>query len=225
LQTYFAILSKVLASTAQHKELTDVELMHLYLQTQNSSYFTQLYRRYAPKVYGKCISILKDQTEAQDAVQDIFVKVMLNLSGFNEKSQFSTWVYSITFNYCMDVVRKRKKNKLLFSDDIERAPDVADEEIPDSYFLDLSLPQLKEILNELPEGDRLVILYKYQDDMSIKEISEIIDKTESATKMKIKRAKMKAAEIFQRKFGTGENISHTDDIIVGASEVARKVVF
>ena len=196
-----------MSSTSQHKELTDVELMHLYLETQNSSYFTQLYRRYAPKVYGKCISILKDQTEAQDAVQDIFVKVMVNLSGFNEKSQFSTWVYSITFNYCMDVVRKRKKNKLLFSDDIERAPDVAEEEIPDSYFLDLSLPQLKGILDELPEGDRMVILHKYQDDMSIKEIAEIIDKTESATKMKIKRAKMKAAEIFQRKFGTGEVIS------------------
>ncbi len=195
-----------MSSTSQHKELTDVELMHLYLETQNSSYFTQLYRRYAPKVYGKCISILKDQTEAQDAVQDIFVKVMVNLSGFNEKSQFSTWVYSITFNYCMDVVRKRKKNKLLFSDDIERAPDVAEEEIPDSYFLDLSLPQLKGILDELPEGDRMVILYKYQDEMSIKEIAEIIDKTESATKMKIKRAKMKAAEIFQRKFGTGEVI-------------------
>lgn len=194
-----------MAVSAQNKDLTDVELMHLYLQSQNSFYFTQLYRRYAPKVYGKCISILKDHTEAQDAVQDIFVKVMLNLSGFNEKSQFSTWVYSITFNYCMDVVRKRKKNKFLFSEDIERAPDVADEdEIPDSYFLDLSLPQLKEILDELPEGDRLVILYKYQDDISIKEIAEIINKTESATKMKIKRAKMKAAEIFQRKFGKKE---------------------
>ncbi len=193
-----------MAATAQSKDLSDVELMHLYLQSQNSSYFTLLYRRYAPKVYGKCISILKDQTEAQDAVQDIFVKVMLNLSGFNEKSQFSTWVYSITFNYCMDVVRKRKKNKLLFSDDIERAPDVAEEEIPDSYFLDLSLPQLKEILDELPEGDRMVILYKYQDDMSIKDIAEIIDKTESATKMKIKRAKMKAAEISKRKFGDAE---------------------
>ena len=197
-----------MSSTAQHKELTDLELLHLYLETQNSSYFTQLYRRYAQKVYGKCISILKDQTEAQDAVQDIFVKIMINLSGFNEKSQFSTWVYSITFNYCMDVVRKRKKNKLLFSDDIERAPDVAEEEIPDSYFLDLSLPQLKGILDELPEGDRMVILYKYQDELSIKEIAEIIDKTESATKMKIKRAKMKAAEIFQRKFGTGEVISN-----------------
>ena len=103
----------------------------------------------------------------------------------------------------MDVVRKRKKNKLLFSDDIERAPDVAEEEIPDSYFLDLSLPQLKEILDELPEGDRMVILYKYQDDISIKDIAEIIDKTESATKMKIKRAKMKAAEIFKSKFGDG----------------------
>jgi RNA polymerase sigma factor (sigma-70 family) len=157
-----------------------------------------LYRKYSGKVYGKCISILKHEDEARDAVQDIFVKIMLNLGNFGEKSQFSTWIYSITYNFCIDVIRKKKKDKTLFSEDIERAPDVAADEVPDEYLLEMDMKYLKQVLEELPTGDKMILLMKYQDDMSIKEIADILDKTESAIKMKIKRAKHKAQEIFER---------------------------
>lgn len=183
---------------AQYKELSDVELVRMYLQTHNDSHFNALYRRYAAKVYGKCYSILKDTELAHDAVQDIFIKVMTSIAGFGEKSQFSTWLYSITYNYCIDSVRKKKKEKTMFAEDIERAPDVADEEVPDEYLMEMDVKYLKRVLEELPEGDKLVLLMKYQDDMSIKEIADIVNKTESATKMKIKRAKQKAFEIFEK---------------------------
>ena len=112
-----------------HKDLSDGEVIRLYLQTHRSDYFSVLYQRYASKVFGKCISILKDYDEAKDAVQDIFVKIMTHLVNFGERAQFSTWIYSITYNYCIDVIRKKKKEKMLFTDDIERAPDVAEEEV------------------------------------------------------------------------------------------------
>jgi RNA polymerase sigma factor (sigma-70 family) len=181
-----------------NRELSDSEIVREYLRTQNSSYFSMLYRKYSGKVYGKCISILKHEDEARDAVQDIFVKIMLNLGNFGEKSQFSTWIYSITYNFCIDVIRKKKKDKTLFSEDIERAPDVAADEIPDEYLLEMDMKYLKQVLEELPTGDKMILLMKYQDDMSIKEIADILDKTESAIKMKIKRAKHKAQEIFER---------------------------
>jgi RNA polymerase sigma factor (sigma-70 family) len=181
-----------------NRELSDSEIVREYLRTQNSSYFSMLYRKYSGKVYGKCISILKHEDEARDAVQDIFVKIMLNLGNFGEKSQFSTWIYSITYNFCIDVIRKKKKDKTLFSEDIERAPDVAADEVPDQYLLEMDMKYLKQVLEELPTGDKMILLMKYQDDMSIKEIADILDKTESAIKMKIKRAKHKAQEIFER---------------------------
>lgn len=121
------------------------------------------------------------------------------MAGFNEKSQFSTWVYSITYNYCIDIVRKQKKEKTLFSEDIERAPDVAEEEIPDEYLLEMDSKQLREVLNELSAADSAILLMKYQDDMSIKEIADLLGKTESAIKMKIKRAKHKAQDLFKQK--------------------------
>ncbi len=181
-----------------HKDLSDAEVIRLYLQTQRSDYFSVLYQRYASKVFGKCISILKDYDEAKDAVQDIFVKIMTNLVNFGERAQFSTWIYSITYNYCIDVIRKKKKEKMLFTEDIERAPDVAEEEVPDEFLLAMEVKDLKQVLETLPTGDRMILLMKYQDDMSIRDISEVLDKTESAVKMKIKRAKHKAQELFYK---------------------------
>ncbi len=182
--------------TSANKEMSDAEIIREYLKTQNSYYFSQLYRKYAGKVYGKCLSILRNEDEAKDAVQDIFVKIMLNLVNFGEKSQFSTWIYSITYNFCIDLIRKRKKEKTLFGDDMERAPDVAEDDVPDEFMLEMDVKYLKRVLEDLSTGDRMILLMKYQDDMSIKEIADTIDKTESAVKMKIKRAKYKAQELF-----------------------------
>jgi RNA polymerase sigma factor (sigma-70 family) len=174
------------------KSMKDLEVIHTYLQYQASRCFDLLYERYSSKIYAKCISLLKDEALAQDATQEIFLKIFLNLSKFGEKSRFSTWVYSITYNYCIDYIRRKKKQQAIFSDEMEKAPDLAVEEVSDKVILEMEIDKLKTVLSEIPTGDRAILLMKYQDGMSIKEISEILDKTESAIKMKIKRAKAKA---------------------------------
>ncbi len=184
---------------AQIQALSDSEIIREYLRTQRSDYFSMLYRKYADKVYRKCVTLLKDQGKAEDATQEIFVKVMMNLANFNEKAQFSTWVYSITYNFCIDIIRKEKKSKNLFVDDIERAPDVADE-IPDEFLLSMEIKRLRIILDKIPADDHAILLMKYQDDMSIKEIADALNKTESAVKMKIKRAKEKSQYVYQELF-------------------------
>ena len=184
---------------AQIQPLSDSEIIREYLRTQRQDYFSMLYRKYADKVYRKCITLLKDQGLAEDATQEIFVKIMLSLANFNEKAQFSTWVYSITYNFCIDIIRKQKKTKNLFVDDIERAPDVADE-IPDEFLRSMEVKRLRIVLDTIPTDDHAILLMKYQDDMSIKDIAEGMGKTESAIKMKIKRAKEKAQFVYKEKF-------------------------
>ncbi|GJM33243.1 MAG: DNA-directed RNA polymerase sigma-70 factor [Saprospiraceae bacterium] len=179
--------------------MQDLEVIHHYLETQASKCFSLLYTRYAGKIYSKCISLLKDEAMAQDATQEIFTKIFLNLSRFSEKSRFSTWVYSITYNYCIDFIRRKKKQKNLFSDEIENAPDLADE-IPDEALLQMEVRQLKKVLEEVADGDRAILLMKYQDDMSIKEIADILGKTESAIKMQLKRAKERAQRLRNQLF-------------------------
>ena len=182
--------------TLHKTKVSDEELVSNYVETQESRYLDKLYVKYSNKVFSKCISLLKNEALAQDATQDIFLKIFLNLAKFGGKSKFSTWIYSITYNYCIDLIRKAKKEKNIFSEDIENAPDLA-EEVPDSALLEIEVKKLKIILEKIPVGDKAVLLMKYQDDMSIKEISESLEKSESAIKMKIKRAKHKVQKVYK----------------------------
>jgi RNA polymerase sigma factor (sigma-70 family) len=182
--------------------LTDSQLIALYLQEQDARYFSQLYRRYAGKVFAKCISMLADHGIARDATQDVFIKILLNLSKFTEQSSFSTWVYSITYNYCIDLIRKKKKNILIFTEDMGRVSTEKEVEIPDSVILEMETNRLEKVMDKLPVGDKAILDMKYTDDMSIREIGEVLNKTESAIKMQIMRAKIKAQGIYTDLYGT-----------------------
>lgn len=190
--------------TATHKKtLTDEEAIDKYLATQSSVYFSMLYDRYITKVYSKCISLLKDEARAQDAAQEIFIKIFTNLGKFNKKSKFSTWVYSITYNFCIDMIRKQKKKNKLFSDEENEGKEII-EEIDDKVLLEMELERLKIVLDLLNVDDKAVLIMKYKEGLSIRDISEVFGKTESAIKMKIKRAKHKCQRLYNETFPNKE---------------------
>ncbi len=186
----------MIASEKTTPSPTDSELIARYLRTQNTHDFTLLYRRYAGKVFAKCISMLSDEALARDATQDIFIKVLLNLSRFNEQSSFSTWIYSITYNYCIDMIRKKKKLPLIFTEDVGKVSHELEPEVPDSVLLEMKQDRLEKVLDRLPPGDKAILLMKYIDDLQIKDIAEVLNKTESAIKMQIMRAKQKAQSVY-----------------------------
>ena len=156
------------------------------MESQSSQYFDELYRRYAAKIYGKCISLLRNDAAAADATQDIFMKLLLNLSRFSGKSKFSTWVYSITYNFCIDVIRKQKKRQIQ-SNAPEDLPEEEVQEISDAELLEIKVNRLRTVLDEMNPNDKVILLMKYQDRMTIAEIAEGMALTESAVKMRIKR--------------------------------------
>ncbi len=192
------LLSPLLA-TDLSKKVTDEELVKLYLETQNVAYFNLIYKRYSGKILGKSLSLLKSESEAEDATQDIMMKILLNMSKFSGKSRFSTWIYSITYNYCIDFLRRKKKDPSIYVDDFIENLDVEDD-VEDKFLLEMNVKRLKVVLEDIPTGDKAILLMKYQDEMSIKEIGSILDKSESAIKMKIKRAKQKFRKTFKDKY-------------------------
>ncbi len=189
LKFLFALLTK-----GERKTLTDEEIVEQYLKTQNEYYFELIYGRYSAKIFAKSLTILKEESLAQDATQDVMMKILLNLSKFSGKSKFSTWVYSITYNFCIDFIRKKKKDKSIYMEDISEYEDAGDE-IEDKELLEVALDKMKMIMDKIPPDDKSILMMKYMDGMSIKEIGVAINKTESAIKMKIKRAKMKFVRI------------------------------
>ncbi len=166
---------------------TDEQLVRLYVDTQRNTFFEELYERYADKVYRKCLSFVKDQAKAEDFTHDIFLKLILRVGTFNESSKFSTWLFSITYNYCMDQLRVHKK---LAEDELDETIDIADE--PEEFDdIELEAKKLKKALEGLSHDERTILLMKYQDDFSIRDIADTFGFTESAVKMRLKRTKEK----------------------------------
>ncbi|MCR9285959.1 sigma-70 family RNA polymerase sigma factor [Saprospiraceae bacterium] len=188
----------------RNTKLSDIEAIREYLRTKQPLYFNILYKKYSIKVYSKCLSLLRDEGLAKDATQDIFIKIFLNLAKFGAQSKFSTWVYSITYNYCIDIIRKKKKMRSIFSDEMENPPDIV-EDVPDAELLEIEVSRLKVILDKIPVGDKMVLLMKYQDEMQIKEVAKVLGKTDSAIKMKIKRAKHKAKLVYKELYPEEQN--------------------
>lgn len=187
----FNLLNPVL-SGAIDATSSDEYLVTLYLESQNTAYFNILYDRYSDKVFAKCISMLKDEMKAEDAVQDVFMKVLLNLSKFKMNARFSTWLYAIAYNFCIDKIRRRQKERDVVADvdDINNYEGYSEDD-SDHDIQETNVIQMKQVLERMKVSDKAVLFMKYQDEMSIKEMTEVLDLSESAIKMKIKRAKEK----------------------------------
>jgi RNA polymerase sigma factor (sigma-70 family) len=174
------------------KNTSDEELVRLYVESQRNIYFEELYDRYVDKVYRKCLSFVKHTVQAEDFTHDIFLRLVLKIGSFKEHAKFSTWLYSITYNYCMDQMRVAKKQAEVALDenfDMEEDED-------DNEFVEMQTTELRKALQKIDADERAILLMKYQDDFSIKEIAETFNLSESAVKMRLMRTKEKLRKVY-----------------------------
>jgi len=192
---------KAIFNKISFTKTTDEYLVKEYQNTLDTKYFSILYDRHHNKVYGKCLSMLSNETLSKDALQDIFLKVLLNISSFNFKSKFTTWIYSITYNHCIDVIRKEGKLKTEKEDKYSNSIEYQESDIDyEEQLLKIKVEKLHQVLNSIPVKDKAILLMKYQGGLSIKEISNILSKSESAVKMSLKRAKEKSLRKYKELF-------------------------
>lgn len=169
------------------KHLSDEEVIKLILEKKDTSQFSLLYDRYADKVYAKCLSFSKDLQQAEDMAHDIFLKTYLKLGEFEFRSKFSTWLYSITYHFCIDQKRKGEKMTESYQFYYEQQ-DLAED---DTSLMEIQVNMLKQLLEQISPEDKALLLMKYQDDLPISEITLITNLSESAVKMRLKRARDK----------------------------------
>ncbi|MDD3078132.1 MAG: sigma-70 family RNA polymerase sigma factor [Paludibacter sp.] len=96
--------------------MDDAELLRLYAESKDVSYFGELYKRYIPKIYGTCLKYLGEQEAAKDAVMDIFQTLTEKVLQY-EISNFNTWLYSVVKNHCLHVLRKENRVKYINIED------------------------------------------------------------------------------------------------------------
>ena len=186
-------------SSVDISRLTDEQLVSEIVRTKDSLLFAQLYDRYAPLVYNKCLGFAKNKVEAEDLTHDIFIKLYIKLKSFKGNSKFSTWLYSFTYNFCVNYVqRDGYRNKEQVNEEAVEKRSAISDEVSDEDILQLKAEKLQKVLSIIDPNDKMVLLMKYQDELSIKEISASLDIGESAVKMRIKRAKEKVMEIYKK---------------------------
>ncbi|XMO86495.1 RNA polymerase sigma factor [Algibacter sp. AS12] len=181
--------------------LTDEELVEAIVETNNTLLFETLYDRYATLVYNKCYGFAKDGDEAKDLTQDIFLKLFVKLASFKGKSKFSTWLYAFSYNHCVNYVTRNTAKKFeKQSVDYKDIENLSEEEEDDSSFLSMKVDRLKVALELISPEEKMILLMKYQDNLSIKEIVNAMEIGESAVKMRIKRAKEKLIAVYNENY-------------------------
>ena len=158
----------------------------------NVSAFETLINKHKELVYTVAIQIVKNKEDAEELAQDAFIKAYNSINSFKGDSKFSTWLYRIVYNLSVSKIRKKKKN-LINIDDIP----ISGASVSDTYenYSGLEkeerLAQLKQAINKLNEDEAFIITLFYMEGMSVKDISEITNLTDSNIKIKLHRARKK----------------------------------
>lgn len=182
------------------RALSDDELIQTILQSGEMDLFGELYDRYGNKIFRKVISMVKDLDVSKDLTQEILVKSFLSLAKFEGKSKFSTWLYMITYNYCIDYLRKKKRTIIDEEKLLEHTISSDIDEVNEKEVLEMEFHRLDELLDMLPTEEKTMLLMYYQDDMSIKDLQDHFSLGASAIKMRLSRTRAKLKKIYDEKY-------------------------
>ncbi|WP_019244580.1 MULTISPECIES: RNA polymerase sigma factor SigW [Bacillus] len=151
---------------------------------------------YKDKVFQLCYRMLGNRHEAEDMAQEAFVRAFVNIHSFNIKLKFSTWLYRIATNLCIDRIRKKKPDYYLDAevagtDGLNMYSQVpGDTLLPEDEVESLELHErIQKEITQLPEKYRTVIVLKYIEELSLKEIGEILDMPIGTIKTRIHRGR------------------------------------
>ncbi|MBL0342815.1 MAG: sigma-70 family RNA polymerase sigma factor [Bacteroidetes bacterium] len=163
-------------------DYSDSELLKLFREGDNPNYaFNLLMRRYQQKVYYHIRRIVIDHDDANDVVQNTFIKAWSGLTNFREDSQFFTWLYRIATNESLTFLKKKRTAFFIPIINVEKI--LAEKLESDSLISgdEIQLKLQKAILS-LPEKQRLVFNMKYYDEMKYEEMSEVLGTSVGALK-------------------------------------------
>lgn len=157
--------------------------------------FSDIVSQYSEPLYWKIRHIVLNHDDANDILQNVFIKAWKNIGDFQNRAKISTWLYRIAINESLDFIRKQKSNAVIESD---ADNNIANRLIADEYFDgDKTVAMLQQAIATLPEVQRVVFNLRYYDEMKYSEMSKILNTTEGALKASYHIAVKKITEYFK----------------------------
>lgn len=163
--------------------ITEKQLIKRLKRNDEKAYI-ELLDLYGNRLLKTCFLVLKDEKEAEDVVQETFIRLFSQIHLFKGNSSLYTWIYRISLNLCKDKM-KSKKEFILYEDTVESSEGVEDVVLDkiDNKILHKELLDLNHIYKE-------VLILFYFEDQSIKHISEILEEKEGTIKSRLSRGRV-----------------------------------
>jgi RNA polymerase sigma-70 factor, ECF subfamily len=194
----------------------DAALM-LRVKQGDTTAFTELVEKYKQPVMNLAYRTVRDATEAEDLAQNVFVQVYKSAARYKSTAKFSTWLFTIARNLCLNEIRRRSRHPAESLDATH--PEQEDQPLqqfedkktfspPESLLHGELAQNIDRALADLPENQRAAILLCRQDELSYEEIAEVLGCSVSATKSLIHRGRETLKERLKAYLRTGEWEKH-----------------
>lgn len=156
----------------------------------------KLYSEHFPRVYRTAFFVTGDHQMAEDVAQEAFFKAFTNLHKLQERKKFGSWINVIASNYAVDLIRKNKK--VFFTDNMETYSGEAHEDKPDeNWEKEESMQEVRDALSRLEPEEREILVLKYFNEMSIKDMAKMLNTPSGTVKSRLFRARDKVRILLQ----------------------------
>jgi RNA polymerase sigma factor (sigma-70 family) len=164
----------------------------------DTNVFALLVNRYKDIVFSLSLKMLKDREEAEETSQDTFLKIYKSLSKFNGESKFSTWIYKVTFNTCLDKLRKNKRSRPVAGRaDFTERESISVLNVLDSIEKRERSQVIQDCLRGLPGEDSFLLTLYYFQEQSLDEIAKVIGISPNNVKIRLYRSRKKLAVLLK----------------------------
>jgi RNA polymerase sigma-70 factor (ECF subfamily) len=178
--------------------MEDAGLVRL-CQDGDTTAFEQLFQIYRDRVYGIAYKMVNNQEDALDLTQEIFLKTYQKIGKFDFKSAFSTWLYRLATNVCIDELRKHKSGREYPTDDSFQQILINEDTPEDEAISNEQEGLIWEAINSLREKERTVIILRDMEGLSYDEIAVILKCSLGRVKSRIHEARNKLKSVLQAK--------------------------
>lgn len=192
------------------------ELLVKKCQKGHYEAFEELIHKYQQKVYSLCYRYAGNHDDANDLAQEAFIRVYHSINKFHFKSAFSTWLYRVTSNVCLDEMRKKKRNSSVSLDSpLETEEGEMYFHLPDQKYNPEIMAEQKDVqqivhnaIQELPREQKITILLREMEGFSYDEMAEVLEVSSGTIKSRLNRARHNLKEILSQKTELFPDKSH-----------------
>lgn len=163
------------------------------MREEDKEFFIQRINENRLKMYKTAISILKDEDDANDAIQEALYSAYKNYYSLREKSYFTTWIIKILINKCYNIINKNKKIAYIDDTIIQNT-----ESSEDNYEIENSL---EWVLNQIDKDLKEIVVLYYYDDFSVADIANVLEIPQGTVKSRLSRAREQIKEIINKEEG------------------------